>query len=102
LFAALYYFFFSLARANIKQGKQAALSLALALAAAAYLFSLLFSFTIVVGEIYFWLFMGLLVTINYAGSAIPLSEEPLSRRPFLLAAKIGLALIFIVFAGYGH
>jgi len=100
LFAALYYFFFSLARANIKQGKQAALSLALALAAADYLFSLLFSFTIVVGEIYFWLFMGLLVTINYAGSAIPLSEEPLSRRPFLLAAKIGLALIFIVFAGY--
>jgi putative inorganic carbon (HCO3(-)) transporter len=102
LFAAFYYFFFWLARANIKQKKQTALSLSLALAAVAYLFSLLFSFTIVIGEIYFWLFLALLVAINYTGDYGEKSdngEEP--KKNFQLTIiKFGVALIFIIFAGY--
>jgi O-antigen ligase/Tfp pilus assembly protein PilF len=64
LFLVLYYFFFSLAKDNIKK-KNDLLSLALALGAAAYLFSLLFSFAIAAGEIYFWFFLALLAVINH-------------------------------------
>ena len=64
LFMIFYYFFFDLARTNLKQKKMPHLSLAIALGAAAYLFSLLFSFTIVTGEIYFWLFLALLIIAN--------------------------------------
>ena len=63
-FSILYYFFFRLAYKNISQNKMRALSLALSLGGAAYLFSLMFSFPIVAGEVYFWLFLGLLAAIN--------------------------------------
>lgn len=64
LFSILYYSFFRLGFNNIREGKMSALSLALMFGAAAYLLSLLFSFTIVGGEIYFWLFLALLTAIN--------------------------------------
>ncbi len=65
LFTALYYSFFRLAHKNIQDKKMGGLSLALGLGAAAYLFSLLFSFTIIAGEIFFWLFLSLLSVINF-------------------------------------
>jgi O-antigen ligase/tetratricopeptide (TPR) repeat protein len=83
LFLLLYYFIFSLIRDNLKiktgdnlginqnfEINQAGqrdkiLSLALAFGLLAYLLSLLFSFAIVAGEIYFWLFIALLVVINF-------------------------------------
>jgi O-antigen ligase len=65
LFVWLYYFFFSLAAGNLKKKKSPALSLALTLGVSGYLFSLLFSFSVVAGEIYFWLFLALLVAINH-------------------------------------
>ncbi len=64
LFTIFYYYFFRLSLENIRQKKINALSLALALGGAAYLFSLFFSFTIVSGELYFWLYLALLVVIN--------------------------------------
>lgn len=65
LFALLYYFFFSLAAGNIKRKKSPELSLALTLGVAGYLFSLLFSFSVAAGEIYFWLFLALLAVLNH-------------------------------------
>lgn len=63
-FILIYYFYFALVKENIQQRKMRELSIALALGVAAYLFSLLFSFSIVAGEIYFWFFLALLVAIN--------------------------------------
>jgi tetratricopeptide (TPR) repeat protein len=63
-FLLLYGYFFKLAFLNIRQTKNKLLSLAITLGAAAYLLSLLFSFTIVAGEVYFWLFLALLIVLN--------------------------------------
>jgi len=82
LFTIFYYYYFRLAKENIKQHKMANLSLALSFGAAAYLFSLLFSFTIVAGEIYFWSFLALLAVINMIG-----------EEPSLSAARIKSSLI---------
>lgn len=65
LFLVFYYFFFALAGNNMKARKDPRLSSALALGAAAYLFSLLFGFAIVAGEIYFWFFLALLAVLNH-------------------------------------
>ena len=65
LYVSLYYYFFSLANKNIVKNRMSALSLSLLLGVAAYLFSLLFDFSIVSGEIYFWLFLALIVVINF-------------------------------------
>jgi len=64
LFLILYYFFCDLVRLNLREKKMPGLSLALFLGVVAYLFSLFFSFAIVSGEIYFWLFLALLLIIN--------------------------------------
>jgi len=64
LFIGLYYFFFKLALRNIRYYFSKSLSVALIFGWSAYLFSLLFSFTTVTGEIYFWLFLAILVAIN--------------------------------------
>ncbi len=63
-FTIFYYYFFRLAQDNFKEKKMSVLSLTLALSGAAYLFSLLFSFSIVTGEIYFWLWLALLAVIS--------------------------------------
>lgn len=66
LFSLLYYQFFSLIKNNFKKDGFKSLSLFLGLGAAAYLISLLFSFTIVSGEIYFWLFLAILSSQSLA------------------------------------
>ncbi|MFA5753759.1 MAG: O-antigen ligase family protein [Patescibacteria group bacterium] len=62
----LWYFFFCLVKENFRQpsGKDRSLSLALGLGATAYLFSLLFSFSIISGEVYFWLYLAILVAVQ--------------------------------------
>ena len=74
-FTLLYYFFFRLAYKNIIQKKMPVQSLVLALGGAAYLISLMFSFPIVSGEIYFWLFLSLLIFINFRSN---INEDPLN------------------------
>jgi tetratricopeptide (TPR) repeat protein len=93
LFILLYYFFFSLAKDNFGKKRQPALSLALALGAAAYLFSLLFSFAIVAGEFYFWLFLALLAAINSG------SDETRDGEGTSLSVKIGYPLKIIIAVG---
>jgi len=100
LFTIFYYYFFRLAKENIGQHKMANLSLALALGAAAYLFSLLFSFTIVTGEIYFWLFLALLAVINVTGKGPSLSAiESIikSKLDPITAGTIKWLIFFLVF-----
>ncbi|MFA5109103.1 MAG: oligosaccharide repeat unit polymerase [Patescibacteria group bacterium] len=102
LFTVLYYYFFRLARDNIRQKKQSALSLALAFGAAAYLSSLLFSFAFTTGEIYFWLFLALLVALNRTDSGRETGEETSAAgqgyKKLLGLKIIGLLLIsFLIF-----
>jgi len=91
-FTVLYYAFFALARGNIKEDKDRDLSLALALGAAGYLLSLLFSFTIVAGEVYFWLFFALLAVINFSGSRRSISPQFVAGKWRLLKTTIVLIL----------
>lgn len=68
LISLLFYgFFFQLVRRNLAGPRKSNLTLALASGALAYLFSLLFSFSIPTGEIYLWLFLALLVVIDLNG-----------------------------------
>lgn len=103
LFVILYYFFWKLFKNNLRRNHQPALSLALAGGAAAYLFSLLFSFTVVAGEIYFWLFLALLVAINYEAGGSPKKENlnisavaGTNSRKIWLLVKVALALALSV------
>ncbi len=64
LFALLYYYFFNLAFKNISQPIFSKQSLALLVGVLAYLISLLFNFSLVSAEIYFFLFLSLLLAIN--------------------------------------
>lgn len=63
LFSLFYYSFLKLSYREYRQGKP--LALALGLGGLGYLSSLLFSFTIVAGEVYFFLFFALLLAISY-------------------------------------
>lgn len=100
LFSALYYYFFRLGFKNIREGKMSALSMALALGAAAYLLSLLFSFTIVGGEIYFWLFLALQTAINLGPKNETVNTDDMRARISFLPLRIlALIIIFLIMAG---
>jgi len=66
LFAVLYYYFFRLVHLAAQTAKNRAVALALGGGVAAYLLSLLFSFSLVAGEIYFWLWLALLTALNFS------------------------------------
>lgn len=68
-FSILYFSFFRLASKNTHNKNHDNLSLALALGVAAYLFSLLFAFSIPAGEIYFFSFLAILVGIDFSKSS---------------------------------
>ncbi|MFA6514000.1 MAG: O-antigen ligase family protein [Patescibacteria group bacterium] len=69
-FSLLFFYFFHLAYKNIRNNNQPELSLALALGVSAYLFSLLFGFSIPSGEIYVFSFLGVLVACNFTEQTI--------------------------------
>lgn len=91
----LYYYFFRLAGDNIRHQKMGALSLALSLGGAAYLISLMFSFGIVVGEVYFWLYFALIVAINNPSfeMKIPEIEAPKKDGNFLKGLLFSLVVL---------
>lgn len=106
LFLVLYYFFCDLVRLNLREKKMPDLSLALFLGVAAYLFSLFFSFTIVSGEIYFWLFLALLIIINASHKTgwqveTPGAKLKTSRFKVWFIAKI-IAVIVLALAVLGQ
>ena len=65
-FSLLYYQFVYLIKRNIKTDSLNSVSLFLGLGLAAYLISLMFSFTIVSGEIFFWLFLAILSSLSFS------------------------------------
>jgi tetratricopeptide (TPR) repeat protein len=104
LFCGLYYFGFNLVRDNLRHNHWAGLTLALAGGLSGYLLSLLFSFSLVSGEIYSWLFLAVLVAINFSGrypsavlpAAIP-SAVRLRPRKIWLLSWLGLVLVLVTF-----
>lgn len=100
-FTVFYFFFFQLVFKNIKEGKNPALSLALGLAGAAYLLSLLFGFTIIAGEVYFWAFFALLIVIN-AKSAPDFFETTSQKKDPVRLAAIFLVAGIISWLVYGN
>ncbi len=75
LFSFLLFKIFQWLTHNIRYGQEEHLSLALMLAFIAYFISLLFSFSTVVTDVYFWLLAALTVFLNYA--ARPTLEKDL-------------------------
>jgi putative inorganic carbon (HCO3(-)) transporter len=107
LYSGLYYFVFNLIRDNLKNNRSDKLSVALACGLAGYLFSLLFSFSFVSGETYFWLFLALLVAINFLGNpaaapqtvsvANSFSFSPRGRWKIFIIIIFSLALALLSF-----
>ncbi|MFA5130838.1 MAG: O-antigen ligase family protein [Patescibacteria group bacterium] len=96
LFSLLYYYFFRLGVQNIAHRKMSALSLALIFGAGAYLLSLLFSFSIVTAELYFWLYLALIVALNFWSPDVPdLNSGTLANRPAARVTKLVLFLVFL-------
>jgi len=102
-YSILYYFFFRLAYKNIIEKKMIAQSLVLLLGGAAYLFSLMFSFSIVAGELYFWLFLGLLTIINAVPNdkeeefVVAVNKKIKTARNKIYSIFVNILLIFIFF-----
>ncbi|HZJ41323.1 MAG TPA: O-antigen ligase family protein [Candidatus Saccharimonadales bacterium] len=93
LFSLWYYSFFKLAWQNYKLNKYKNLALAITAAAGAYLISLMFSFTIVAAEVYFWLFFALLAALHFD------QKNSASHFSWLLkkySLKFFLRLIFLI------
>ncbi len=74
MYALWYYYFFRLASKQSFQLEKNYLSLALLLGSLAYFISLFFSFIIVGGEIYFWLYFSLLTIISVMDNKSGLDE----------------------------
>lgn len=100
LFAILYFYFLRLAFKNIFKTGINAQSLAIGLGGLSYLISLLFNFSFVTGEIYFFLFLAILISISFREGSpykkqeiIKLDESKKNLDPINL---LFLALSFLV------
>ena len=65
VFSLWYYSYFKIVFSQAKESENYKLSKALGFGALAYIFSLFFGFTIIVGEVYFWLFFALLASFVF-------------------------------------
>lgn len=109
LFAVFYYYYFRLGIKNIKMSRDRYLLWALVLGLAAYLISLLFSFSLVAGEVYLWFYLALIAVsdfFNQSGYLLaPLADDNQgasikvrrARRPL----KIVLALLLGILVFWG-
>jgi putative inorganic carbon (HCO3(-)) transporter len=96
LFSLWYYSFFKLAFIESKSVDNKPLALALAFGALGYLISLLFSFSIVATEVYFWLFFVLLASLNFHKENTPLLVEVISNDT-LKKRRLKLILASVIF-----
>jgi len=100
LYIILYYYFFRLAGNNIRQKKMSVLSLTLVLGGAAYLISLMFSFSVIAGEVYFWLYLALLATISLGQIEIKELEPRVFKKESRLIKSL-LILLVVLGSGWG-
>ena len=111
-FSLLYYHFFYLVKKNIQREGVNSLSLFLGLGAVAYLMSLMFSFTIITGEIYFWMFLAILSSISFMSGRLRevgvikylnnslFLDKIKNSKSFLLSYGAAVFILFImVFSG---
>lgn len=101
-FLALIYCFFQLAIDNIKKNKSKNLSLAVLCAASGYFISLLFGFSIVATDIYFWLYFALLLVIsleNNAESYFAAKNNLKNNKHILLISIIKIIIIALIGTG---
>jgi putative inorganic carbon (HCO3(-)) transporter len=104
LYSILFWFIFRLIKEALRSGPDRLLILALAAGLSAYFLSLFLSFTIVVGEIYAWLFLAVLVAYQ-AGHGHPLSSpdraeslfRPERKRIWLRPMSVLLVVLIAVF-----
>lgn len=99
LFTLWYYHFFRLGWQGIKHEEKEVknLLIALFLGALAYVFSLLFSFTIVGGEIYFWTFFALLAALTLGSKEAPLLvKNNKIKKSYLRLPYLGLFFVIIL------
>ncbi len=97
LFSLLYYYFFRLGIQNIVRREMSPLSLALIFGAGAYLISLLFSFSVVAAELYFWLYLALIVVINFFSLGVSEFKcEPVASKGVHRALKLVLFFVLLI------
>jgi len=109
-YAAVVWQFFRLAWDNIRQNRDAFLNIALIWSMTGYLVYLMFNFQFVVGHIYFWLLLGLVVGMHAGtirkpdqalaeetGAQLPLWHKSTKRRLARLAA--GLVMLILLSGG---
>jgi len=94
-FTLWYWQFFKLASRNLQTKKNKFLSLALVLGGTAYLLALFFGFTIVAGEVYFWLFLALLMVINFSKSETVLATKIVNWQLFRTIISLLVACLII-------
>lgn len=98
LYLGLYYFIGQLVWQNLNN-KKLDLTAVLALGILMYLFSLLFSFSIVAGEVYLWLFFALLLIVNASQRGLagqPLNLSSPSKNFYFLRSKLISYLIKLI------
>ncbi len=96
LYLALLYLFYKLILANIKNKQRAGLSVAVFLAVTGYLISLMFNFSIVATNVYFWLFLAIVILIHNNLDKPDDLENKEIKKPRQLTKLIALILIIVL------
>ena len=100
LFAGLYYYFFRVLKRLATQPATKSLALALGFGVLAYLLSLMFSFSLVVAEIYFWLFLAMAIALDFSvESTVAPTPQPLRVNALKFLAVI-LVAFFVAWRIY--
>lgn len=98
-FLALLIFLFSLLLGSIRRGQNQLIAYTLLAALAGYFFSLLFGFSVVVTEVYFWLYLAIIISLS---SGLILSQQselaPAKLSSDLAVQRIG-KIFFLAITG---
>ena len=100
IFSFWYYSIFRLGINEIRKKKNTNLAIALSLAVFGYLVSLLFSFTVVAGEVYLWLFFAILASLSLKIEASVGGQELNDKVSFIGFEKIAVyfSAVFLIIA----
>ena len=96
IFLSLIYLFYRYAWQNIKSKNHEFFNLAVITGFSTYLISLLFGFSFVAGQVYFWMFLALVFAINFLPITKSASLSRYHSRILVLIAKL-LALAVVAF-----
>jgi len=96
-YLALLYLFYRLILENIKNRQNKGLSVVIFLAVTSYLISLLFNFSIVITNIYFWLFLAIIILINnnFSSRYDNLENKEIKKPDKSIKLIIAILIIFL-------